>query len=171
MDCLVKRKQKKVKLNLKDKIYETVDEFQERIRNEKELVDISSVKNNFKKNHIDKKEFQQVVKEISLSQITRFYSVLENRNFSTGSDYIENFLREQVKRAETTNDKDLIKAKPFFEYYGKHFLGIDFNKDKTDKKIMEYLKEDNLKNEIELSLIKSYVRYCIGKKKLESEGK
>jgi hypothetical protein len=171
MDCLVKRKQKKVKLNLKDKIYETVDEFQERIRNEKELVDISSVKNNFKKNHIDKKEFQQVVKEISLSQITRFYSVLENRNFSTGSDYIENFLREQVKRAETTNDKDLIKAKPFFEYYGKHFLEIDFTKDKTEKKIVEYSKEANLKNEIELTLIKAYVRYCIGKKKLESEGK
>ena len=112
-----------------------------------------------------------MIKKNFKSQITRFYSVLENRSFSTGSNYIEDFLREQVKRAETTNDKDLIKAKPFFEYYGKHFLGIDFNKDKTDKKIVEYLKEDNLKNEIELSLIKAYVRYCIGKKKLESEGK
>ena len=171
MDCLVKRKQKKVKLNLKDKIYETVDEFQERIRNEKELVDISSVKNNFKKNHIDKKEFQQVVKEISLSQITRFYSVLENRSFSIGSDYVEQFLKEQITKAQNTDNEDLIKARPFYEYYGKHFLGIDFNKDETDKKIVEYLKEDNLKNEIELSLIKAYVRYCIGKKKLESEGK
>jgi len=171
MSCLVKRGDKKINLNLKDKTYETIDEFQERIKNEEEVIDISSVKNNFKIDHIDKEEFQKVVKEISLSQITRFYSVLENRSFSTGSNYIEDFLREQVKRAEATNDKDLIKAKPFFEYYGKHFLGIDFNKDKTDKKIVEYLKEDNLKNEIELSLIKAYVRYCIGKKKLESEGK
>jgi len=143
MSCLVKRGDKKINLNLKDKTYETIDEFQERIKNEEEVIDISSVKNNFKIDHIDKEEFQKVVKEISLSQITRFYSVLENRSFSTGSNYIEDFLREQVKRAEATNDKDLIKAKPFFEYYGKHFLGIDFNKDKTDKKIVEYLKEDN----------------------------
>lgn len=170
MSCLVKREDKKINLSLKDKICETVDEFQERIRNEKELVDISSIKNNFKKNHIDKKEFQEAVKEISLSQITRFYSVLENRNFSIGTDYIEDFLREQVKKAETTSDKDLIKAKPFYEYYGKHFLGIDFNKDKTEKKIIVYTKETILKNEIELTLIKTYVRYCIGKKKLESEG-
>ena len=171
MSCLVKRENKKINLNLKDKTYETIDEFQERIKNEEEVIDISSVKNNFKIDHIDKEEFQKVVKEISLSQITRFYSVLENRSFSTGSNYIEDFLREQVKRAETTNDKDFIKAKPFDEYYGKHFLGIDFNKDKTEKKIVTYSKEDNLKNEIELSLIKAYVRYCIGKKKLESEGK
>lgn len=95
MSCLVKREDKKINLNLKDKICETVDKFQERIKNEKEPIDISSVKNNFKIEHIDKKEFQEAVKEISLSQITRFYSVLENRNFSTGTDYIEDFLREQ----------------------------------------------------------------------------
>ncbi|ATV70843.1 hypothetical protein [Fusobacterium pseudoperiodonticum] len=171
MSCLVKREDKKINLNLKDKTYETIDEFQERIKNEEEVIDVSSIKKNFKIDHIDKKEFQKVVKEISLSQITRFYSVLENRNFSTGTDYIEDFLREQVKRAETTNDKDLIKAKPFYEYYGKYFLRIDFTKDKAEKKIVEYSKEANLKNEIELTLIKAYVRYCIGKKKLESEGK
>ena len=153
MSCLVKREDKKINLNLKDKTYETIDEFQERIKNEEEVIDVSSIKKNFKIDHIDKKEFQKVVKEISLSQITRFYSVLENRNFSTGTD-----------------DKDLIKAKPFYEYYGKYFLRIDFTKDKAEKKIVEYSKEANLKNEIELTLIKAYVRYCIGKKKLESEG-
>ena len=46
----------------------------------------------------------------------------------------------------------------------------DFNKDKTEKKIVTYSKEAILKNEIKLSLIKAYVRYCIGKKRLESEG-
>lgn len=171
MSCLVKRENKKINLNLKDKTYETIDEFQERIKNEEEVIDISSIKNNFKIDHIDKEEFQKVVKEISLSQITRFYSVLENRSFSIGSDYVEQFLKEQITKAQNTDNEDLIKARPFYEYYGKHFLGIDFNKDETDKKIVEYLKEDNLKNEIELSLIKAYVRYCIGKKKLESEGK
>jgi len=170
MSCPVKRKGKEVKLNFKPKNYETVDVFQKRIEEETKENKSRDIKQNFKKNHIDKKEFQEVVKEISLSQITRFYSVLEHRNFSTGTDYIEDFLREQVKRAETTNDKDLIKAKPFYEYYGKHFLGIDFNKDKTEKKIVTYSKEAILKNEIELTLIKAYVRYCIGKKRLESEG-
>ena len=108
-----------------------------------------------------------MVKEISLSQITRFYSVLENRNFSIGSDYIEQFLREQITKAQNTNNEDLRKAKPFYEYYGKHFLGIDFNKEKSEKKNIAYSKENILKNEIELTLIKAYVRYCIGKKILE----
>ena len=166
MSCPVKRKQKEVKLNFKPKNYETVDAFQKRIEEEVKGSKTKEIKQNFKKSHIDKKEFQEVVKEISLSQITRFYSVLEHRNFSTGSDYIEEFLREQVKRAETTNDKDLVKAKPFYEYYGKHFLGIDFTKPEE----AQYSKENILKNEIKLSLIKAYVRYCIGKKKLESEG-
>ena len=170
MSCPIERKKKEIKLVFKLKNYETIEEFESRIEKNDSKVDISSTKKDFKKNHIDKKEFQEVVKEISLGQITRFYSVLENRNFSIGTNYIEDFLREQVKRAESTNDKDLIKAKPFYEYYGKHFLGIDFNKDKTEKKIVTYSKEAILKNEIKLSLIKAYVRYCIGKKRLESEG-
>lgn len=171
MSCPIERKIKEIKLDFKPKNYETIEEFENRIEKNNSKVNVSSTKKDFKKNHIDKKEFQEVVKEISLSQITRFYSVLENRNFSTGTDYIEDFLREQVKRAENTNDKDLIKAKPFYEYYGKNFLGIDFNKKKSDKKNIVYSKETILKNEIELTLIKAYVRYCIGKKKLESEGK
>lgn len=166
MGCLIKREDKKINLNLKDKTYETIDEFQERIKNEEEVIDISSVKNNFKIDHIDKEEFQKVVKEISLSQITRFYSVLENRSFSIGSEYVEQFLKEQITKAQNTDNEDLIKAKPFYEYYGKHFLGIDFTKPEE----AQYSKENILKNEIKLSLIKAYVRYCIGKKKLESEG-
>ena len=171
MSCPVERKKKKIKLDFKPKSYETIEEFESRIEKKNNKTNISSTKKEFKRNHIDKKEFQEVVKEISLSQITRFYSVLENRNFSTGTDYIEDFLREQVKRAESTNDKDLTNAKPFYEYYGKNFLGIDFNKEKNEKKNIVYSKETILKNEIELTLIKAYVRYCIGKKKIESEGK
>ena len=170
MSCLVKREDKKINLNLKDKTYENIDEFQERIKNEKEPIDISSIKNNFKIDHIDKEEFQKVVKEISLSQITRFYSVLENRSFSIGSEYVEQFLKEQITKAQNTDNEDLIKAKPFYEYYGKHFLGIDFTKPEETKEKVQYSKENILKNEIKLSLIKAYVRYCIGKKKLESEG-
>lgn len=170
MSCLVKREDKKINLNLKDKIYETIDEFQERIKNEEEVIDISSVKNNFKIDHIDKEEFQKVVKEISLSQITRFYSVLENRSFSIGSDYVKQFLKEQITKAQNTDNEDLIKARPFYEYYGKHFLGIDFTNPEKTKEKVQYSKENILKNEIKLSLIKAYVRYCIGKKKLESEG-
>lgn len=171
MCYLVERKSKKIKLNFKTKKIETVDDFQKRMDKNEETINISSIKKNFKKDHIDKKEFQEVVKEISLSQITRFYSILENRNFSIGTDYIEDFLREQVTKAENTNNEDLIKAKPFYEYYGKHFLGIDFSTLKETKTKVEYSKENILKNEIKLSLIKAYVRYCIGKKKLESEGK
>lgn len=171
MCYLVERKSKKIKLNFKTKKIETVDDFQKRMDKNEETINISSIKKNFKKDHIDKKEFQEVVKEISLSQITRFYSILENRNFSIGTDYIEDFLREQVTKAENTNNEDLIKAKPFYEYYGKHFLGINFSTQKETKTKVEYSKENILKNEIKLSLIKAYVRYCIGKKKLESEGK
>ncbi|PGH24524.1 hypothetical protein [Fusobacterium animalis] len=171
MCYLVERKSKKIKLNFKTKKIETVDDFQKRMDKNEETINISSIKKNFKKDHIDKKEFQEVVKEISLSQITRFYSILENRNFSIGTDYIEDFLREQVTKAENTNNEDLIKAKPFYEYYGKHFLGINFSTPKETKTKVEYSKENILKNEIKLSLIKAYVRYCIGKKKLESEGK
>lgn len=171
MSCPVERKKKEVKLDFKPKNYETIEEFESRIEKNNSKINISSIKKDFKRNHIDKKEFQEVVKEISLSQITRFYSVLEHRKFSTGTDYIEDFLREQVTKAQNTNNKDLIKAKPFYEYYGKHFLGIDFSRPKETKVKLEYSKENILKNEIELTLIKAYVRYCIGKKRLESEGK
>ena len=99
MSCPIERKKKEIKLVFKLKNYETIEEFESRIEKNDSKVDISSTKKDFKKNHIDKKEFQEVVKEISLSQITRFYSVLENRNFSIGTNYIEDFLREQVKRA------------------------------------------------------------------------
>ncbi len=167
MNCPVERKKKEVTLNFKAKNYETIEESESRIKKNINKINISSTKKDFKKNHIDKKEFQDVVKEISLSQITRFYSVLENRNFSIGSDYIEQFLREQITKAQNTNNEDLRKAKPFYEYYGKHFLGIDFNKEKSEKKNIAYSKENILKNEIELTLIKAYVRYCIGKKTLE----
>ncbi len=159
MICPIERKDKKINIVHKDKECETVDEFQDKIKNSTD--DIENIKNEFKKQHIDQKEFQKAIEKISLSQISRFYSILESRKFSIGSDYVAEFLKEQIERAENTNNEDLKNAKEFYEYYAKKFL---------NKKIIVYSEAEKRKREIEISLIKAYVRYCIGKKRLEGKG-
>lgn len=167
MICPIERKDKKINIVHKDKECETVDEFQAKIKNSAD--DIENIKNEFKKKHIDQKEFQKAIEKISLSQISRFYSILESRKFSIGSDYVAEFLKKQIERAENTNNEDLKNAKEFYEYYGKKILGIDFENTKN-KKIIVYSEAEKRKREIEISLIKAYVRYCIGKKRLEGKG-
>lgn len=99
------------------------------------------------KKYIENEEFQSVIDSIELSQLSRFYSLLEDRNFSFTSNSIKDFVNEQIERDQ---------SKKFYEFFKKHFLNDEFEK-------------ENEKNKMIFEMIKRYVRYSIGQKKLNGE--
>ena len=126
------------------------------MKKEKEL-DKNIIKKEFEEKHINNKKFQEAVKVISLSQISRFYSILESRNFSSSSKIVEEFVDRQLKKIEGSDgEHPLNKAKLFFEYFKENFL--------TE----EFLKE-NERNKIQFELIRACVRYYIGIKRIEEK--
>ena len=132
------------------------EEKEEILKKEKEL-DKNIIKKEFEEKHINNKKFQEAVKVISLSQISRFYSILESRNFSSSSKIVEEFVDRQLKKIEGSDgEHPLNKAKLFFEYFKENFL--------TE----EFLKE-NERNKIQFELIRACVRYYIGIKRIEEK--
>lgn len=99
------------------------------------------------KKYIEIEEFKNAVNDINISQLSRFYSLLEKRNFSFESGYIKDFVKKQMERDE---------SKKFYEYFEKHFLNDEFEK-------------ENKKNKMIFEMIKKYIRYNIGQKKLEEK--
>lgn len=97
--------------------------------------------------YIENEEFQSVIDSIKLSQLSRFYSLLEERNFSFASNFIKEFVTEQMGR-EQSNE--------FYEFFKETFLNGEFEK-------------ENEKNKVIFEMIKRYVRYSIGQKKLNGE--
>ena len=100
---------------------------------------------------IDKK-LKPALENITISQINRFYSILEGRNFSFQSKEIEKFVEEQIKRNEENKG-----TKEFYEFFKKNFLeNSEFQ-------------SENKKNRVIFEMIKRYVRYSIGAKNLKEE--
>ena len=131
-------------------------EKEEILKKEKEL-DKNIIKKEFEEKHINNKKFQEAVKGISLSQISRFYSILESRNFFSKSKKVEEFVNTQLKKIENSNEKhSLSEAKLFFEYFKENFLSKEFF-------------EENERNKIQFELIRACVRYYIGIKRIEEK--
>jgi|GEM_PF-332050 len=131
-------------------------EKEEILKKEKEL-DKNIIKKEFEEKHINNKKFQEAVKGISLSQISRFYSILESRNFFSKSKKVEEFVNTQLKKIENSNEKhSLSEAKLFFEYFKENFLTEEFF-------------EKNERNKIQFELIRTCVRYYIGIKRIEEK--
>ena len=123
-------------------------------RDKKEEVFIGiDVKESILKKYIENEKFSQVMARITSSQLSRFYSLLEDRNFSFTSNYILNFVNEQIERNQGENGK---ATREFYEFFKANFLNEEFEK-------------LNQENKLIIDTIKRYVRYSIGQKKLNGE--
>lgn len=84
------------------------------------------------------------------AQLSRFYSLLEDRKFYKDSKDIKKFIEGQLDRAKVLGENSPVgKAKKFYTYYKENFLE---NEDITNSE----------KNKIYLILLKTYFRYILG---------
>ena len=127
-------------------------EFEERKEIKKDSEKLAESKEDILKKYIEGEEFKRALDGVNSSQLNRFYSILEGRNFSFQSKEIEKFVKEQIERNEENKG-----IKEFYEFVKKNFLeNSEFQ-------------SENKKNRVIFEMIKSYVRYSIGAKKLKEE--
>ena len=127
-------------------------ELEERKEIKKDSEKLVESKEEILKKYIEEEEFKRALDEVNSSQLNRFYSILEGRNFSFQSKEIEKFVEEQIKRNEENKG-----TKEFYEFFKKNFLeNSEFQ-------------SENKKNRVIFEMIKRYVRYSIGAKKLKEE--
>ena len=127
-------------------------ELEERKEIKKDSEKLAESKEEILKKYIEVEEFKRALDGVNSSQLNRFYSILEGRNFSFQSKEIEKFVEEQIKRNEENKG-----TKEFYEFFKKNFLeNSEFQ-------------SENKKNRVIFEMIKRYVRYSIGAKKLKEE--
>jgi hypothetical protein len=145
--------------NRKEKKFET-PKRNEKVKVEKKILSLEE-KNKVKKDFFDKYivtcELKKHMTGINSAQLSRFYSLLEKRNFYKDSKDIEKFIDGQLDRAKVLGDKSPVgKAKKFYTYYKDNFL-----KDEDIK--------DSEKNKIYLTLLKTYFRYILGVERFDEK--
>lgn len=97
------------------------------------------------------KELNEALERISLSQMNRFYSLLENSNFLLENDKIKDFVEKQLERALASKEgEDLKTSENFYKYYEKKFLNLE----KKERKIV-------------FDIILNLVRYYEGVRKID----
>ena len=97
------------------------------------------------------KESNEALERISLSQMNRFYSLLENSNFLLENDKIKDFVEKQLERALASKEgEDLKTSENFYKYYEKNFLNLE----KKERKIV-------------FDIILNLVRYYEGVRKID----
>ena len=134
-----------------------LEEEEIKVLNIKKEIPKNMIKKEFEEKHINNEKFKEAVKAISLSQISRFYSILESRNFFSKSKKVEEFVNTQLKKIENSNEKhSLNEAKLFFEYFKENFLTEEFSK-------------ENERNKIQFELIRACVRYYAGIKRINEK--
>lgn len=127
-------------------------ELEERKEIKKDSEKLVESKEEILKKYIEGEEFKRALDGVNSSQLNRFYSILEGRNFSFQSKEIEKFVEEQIERNEENKG-----TKEFYEFFQKNFLeNSEFQ-------------SENKKNRVIFEMIKRYVRYSIGAKKLKEE--
>lgn len=127
-------------------------ELEERKEIKKDSEKLVESKEEILKKYIEGEEFKRALDGVNSSQLNRFYSILEGRNFSFKSKEIEKFVKEQIERNEENKG-----TKDFYEFFQKNFLeNSEFQ-------------SENKKNRVIFEMIKRYVRYSIGAKKLKEE--
>lgn len=134
-----------------------LEEEEIKVLNVKKEIPKNIIKKEFEEKHINNEKFKKAIKGISLNQISRFYSILENRNFFSKSKKVEEFVNTQLKKIENSNGKhSLNEAKLFFEYFKENFLTEEFSK-------------ENERNKIQFELIRACVRYYAGIKRINEK--
>ena len=99
----------------------------------------------------EKKELNERLKRISLSQMNRFYSLLENSNFLLENDKIKEFVEKQLERILASKEgEDLKTSENFYKYYEKNFLNLE----KKERKIT-------------FDIMLNFVRYYEGVRKID----
>lgn len=97
------------------------------------------------------KELNEALERISLSQMNRFYSLLENSNFLLENDKIKDFVEKQLERAlASKEEEDLKTSENFYKYYEKNFLNLE----KKERKII-------------FDIMLNFVRYYEGVRKID----
>ena len=100
---------------------------------------------------IEESDLMKALKEISLSQMNRFYSLLEKLD----NDKIKTFVEKQLERASASKEgEDFKNSENFYRYYRKNFLNLD----EKERKIT-------------LELMIDFVRYYEGVKKIDKINK
>ena len=128
------------------------DEVEFLSEEKKELQDQFRKKYLTKNSNGEDSNLTKALKEITLSQMNRFYSLIENSNFSFKDKDIENFIEKQLERATNSKEgNELKKSEKFYTYYKNNFL-------KLDEKEMK----------VAFEIMKDLVRYYEGVKKIES---
>lgn len=109
------------------------------------------------KAEIDKK-LKPALENITISQINRFYSILESRNFSLDSNYIKSVIDKQIERKVIDEKKieDFEKEKNFYKLFKENFLTENFFNDRKRCFIL-------------MNLIKSYVKYYLGNQRIKEK--
>lgn len=145
--------------NRERKIIETADRSK-KDRVEKSLLDLEErkkIKKEFFDKYIKNNELKEQMKGINAAQLSRFYSLLEDRNFYKDSNDIKKFIDGQLERAKILGDDSPVgKAKKFYTYYKDNFLK---DEDITNSE----------KNKIYLTLLKTYFRYILGVERFEEK--
>lgn len=121
------------------------------------LEDRKKIKKEFFDKYIKTGELGKNMVGINSAQLSRFYSLLEGRNFYKESNDIKKFIEGQLERAKILGDDSSVgKAKQFYTYYKDNFL-----KDEDIK--------NSEKNKIYLTLLKTYFRYILGIKRFDEK--
>mgnify|MGYP000955866545 CR=1 FL=1 len=132
----------------------------EKVEVEKKLLSLEErkkIKKEFFDKYIKNEELKEHMKDINSAQLSRFYSLLEDRNFYKDSNDIKKFIEGQLERAKILGDDSPVgKAKKFYTYYKDNFLKDD---DITDSE----------KNKIYLTLLKTYFRYILGVERFDEK--
>ena len=97
------------------------------------------------------KDLNKALEKISLSQMNRFYSLLENSNFLLENDKIKEFVEKQLERILASKEgEDLKTSENFYKYYEKNFLNLE----KKERKIT-------------FDIMLNFVRYYEGVRKID----
>lgn len=132
----------------------------EKVEVEKKLLSLEErkkIKKEFFDKYIKNEELKEHMKDTNSAQLSRFYSLLEDRNFYKDSNDIKKFIDGQLERAKILGDDSPVgKAKKFYTYYKDNFL--------KDEDIT-----NSGKNKIYLTLLKTYFRYILGVERFDEK--
>lgn len=144
----------------RERKFNILEEKKKKIEKEKNSLsteEIQNIKKEFFDKYIKNGELKEQMEGINSAQLSRFYSLLEDRNFYKESNDIKKFIDGQLERAKILGDDSPVgKAKKFYTYYKDNFL-----------------KDDNItdseKNKIYLTLLKTYFRYILGVERFDKK--
>lgn len=144
----------------RERKFNVLEEKKKKIEKEKNSLsteEIQNIKKEFFDKYIKNGELKEQMEGINSAQLSRFYSLLEDRNFYKESNDIKKFIDGQLERAKILGDDSPVgKAKKFYTYYKDNFL-----KDEDIK--------DSEKNKIYLTLLKTYFRYILGVERFDKK--